>query len=102
MAAVRHLGFVVCVRTANEGHLVVITDVQNLVGIDAVILIICMFFDFTSLASKCLSTPPSGLFGGFYPLIGEQCQRNPKKAHPCVSPRRLSHRARKSADASDL
>jgi len=24
--------------------------VQNLVGIDAVVLIICMFFDFTSLA----------------------------------------------------
>jgi len=50
MAAVRHLGFVMCVRTTHEGHLVVFIAVQNLVGIDAVVLIICMFFDFTSLA----------------------------------------------------
>ena len=50
MAAVRHLGFVICVRTTYEGHLTVFIAVQNLVGIDAVVLIICMFFDFTSLA----------------------------------------------------
>jgi len=51
MAAVdRHLGFVVCVRTTHEGHLVVFTAVQNLVAINAVVLIICMFFDFASLA----------------------------------------------------
>ena len=51
MAAVdRHLGFVVCVRTIHEGHLVVFTAVQNLVAINAVVLIICMFFDFASLA----------------------------------------------------
>ena len=42
-------GFALCVF-APEGHLVVFIDVQNLVGIDAVVLIICMFFDFTSLA----------------------------------------------------
>jgi len=30
--------------------LVVFIAVQNLVGIDAVVLIICMFFDFASLA----------------------------------------------------
>ena len=40
----------VCVRTTHEGHLVVFINVQNLVRIDAVVLIICMFFDFTSLA----------------------------------------------------
>jgi len=44
----------------NEGHLVVFITVQNLVGIDAVVLIICMFFDFTSLAS----TPSKLGFGG--------------------------------------
>jgi len=34
-----------------EGHLMVVfIAVQNLVGIDAVILIICTFLDFTSLA----------------------------------------------------
>jgi len=50
MAAVRRLGFGVCVRITHEGHLVVFMTVQNLVGIDAVVLIICTFFDYTSLA----------------------------------------------------
>ena len=51
MAAVRHLGFVMGVGgTIHEGHLVVFTTVQNLAGIDAVVLIICTFFDFASLA----------------------------------------------------
>jgi len=40
----------VCVRTTHEGHLVIFINVQNLVRIDAVVLIICMFLDFTSLA----------------------------------------------------
>jgi len=64
MAAVRHLGFVMCVWTTHEGHLVVFIIVQNLVGIDAVGLIICMFFDFSSLAGKRLFI---GVFGGFDP-----------------------------------
>jgi len=34
----------------HEGHLVFFISVQNLVGIDAVVVIMCMFFDFTSLA----------------------------------------------------
>jgi len=33
-----------------QRDLVVFITVQNLVGIDAVFLIICMFFDFASLA----------------------------------------------------
>ena len=37
-----------CVGNTHEGHLVVFTTVQNLVGIDAVVLII--YFDFASLA----------------------------------------------------
>jgi len=32
-----------CVRTTHEGHLVVFISVHNLVGIDAVVLIMCMF-----------------------------------------------------------
>ena len=40
----------VCVRTTHEGYFVVFIAVQNLVGIDTVVSIICMFFDFTSLA----------------------------------------------------
>jgi len=47
-----------CVWTAHEGHLVVFITVQNLVGIDAVVLMICMFFYFTSLVGKRLFTPP--------------------------------------------
>ena len=38
------------VVTTHEGHLVVFTTVQNLVGIDTIVLIICTFFDFASLA----------------------------------------------------
>ena len=39
-----------CVGTSHVGHLVVFMPVQNLVGINAVVLIICSFFDFASLA----------------------------------------------------
>ena len=39
-----------CAGTTHEGHLVVFITVQNLVGIHAVVLIICTFFDFVSLA----------------------------------------------------
>ena len=46
----------VCVRTTHEGHWVVFIAVQNLVGIDAAVLIICMFFNFKSLALKRLFT----------------------------------------------
>jgi len=39
------------VGTTHVGHLVVFITVQNLVGIDTVVLIIlCMFFDFTNLS----------------------------------------------------
>jgi len=67
MAAVLDL-LCVCVRTTHKGHLVVFITVQNLVGIDAVVLIIGMFFDFTSLAVKRLFTPPKLSFlGDFIP-----------------------------------
>jgi len=39
-----------CVGTTHGGHLVVFIAVQNLVGIGAVVLIMCTFFDFASLA----------------------------------------------------
>jgi len=38
------------VQTTHEGPLVVFIAVQNLVGISPVVLIMCMFFDFASLA----------------------------------------------------
>jgi len=34
-----------------------------------------------------------GVCGGFHLQNGEQHQRNTQKAHPCASPRRLSHQA---------
>ena len=52
----------------HEGHFVVSIDVQNLVGIGTVVLIICMFFDFASLALKRLFTPPKlGFLGNLTP-----------------------------------
>jgi len=41
-----------CLGNTHEGHLVVFITVQNLVVIDAVVLKICTFFDFASLAWK--------------------------------------------------
>ena len=42
------------------------------------------------------------IFFGFDPVNGGQCEKFPKKAHPCASPRRLSHHVWKSVDVSDL
>jgi len=53
MAAVRHLGFFVCVWTAHEEHLVVLIVVQNLVG--CVVYEICEFV---------LEVPLHAPFGG--------------------------------------
>ena len=61
-----------CVGTTLEGHLVVFITVQNLVEIDAVVLIICTFFDFASLAWKRLFTPQNSFFRG---KIGEGVRR---------------------------
>jgi len=52
------------VGTTHEGHSVVFITVQNLVGIDAVVLIICTFFDFASSAWKRLFTPQNCFFRG--------------------------------------
>jgi len=68
-------------RTTHERHLVVFITAQNLVRFDSVALIICMFFDFASLAWKRLVTPPKLGFLGSWPLNGQQYQQNPQKAH---------------------
>jgi len=70
-----------CVGTTHEGHLVVFITVQNLVGIDAVVLIKCTFFDFASLAWKRLFTPQKLGVLGFWPLNGEQCEKKSPKRH---------------------
>jgi len=89
-----------CVRTTYEGHLVVFT-VQNLVGIDAAVLIICIFFDFANFAWKRLFTPQNCFLGDLTHKWGA-ISTKPQKAHPCASLRRLSHHARKSIDRYDL
>ena len=53
----------------------VFITVQNLVGIDAVVLIICAFFDFASLVIRA---PKLSVFRVFDPLNGEQCEKFPK------------------------
>jgi len=56
-----------CVGTTHERHLVVFITVQNLVGIAAVVLKICTFFYFETLAWKRLFTPQNWGFLGFWP-----------------------------------
>jgi len=94
MAAVRHLGFVMRVLgPPTKAFDDLYHCEQNMVAIDGVVLIICMFFDFANLAGNAYSRLPF-VWGGFdHPINGEPYQRNPKRAHPCVSPRRLSHHA---------
>jgi len=45
--------------------------------------------------------PKIGNVGVLTPKRGA-ISTKPKEAHPCASPRRLSHHARKSVDESDL
>ena len=70
----------------------VFITVQNLVGIDAVVLM--HVFRFREFGLKTpIHAPKLRVFGVFGPLNGEQCEKFPKKAHPCASPCRLSHHA---------
>jgi len=79
MAVIRHLEFVLCVRITHKGPLVVFIVVQNLVGIDAVVLIICMFFISHIWLENAYLRPKIGVFGGFDRLNEEHYQRDPKR-----------------------
>ena len=68
-----------CVGTTHKGHLVVCITVQNLVGIYVVVLIICTFFDFASLAWKRLFMPQNIFSGGLTPVNEELCEKIPKR-----------------------
>ena len=68
-----------CVGTTHEWHLVVFITVQNVVGINAVVLIICTFFDFASLAWKRLFTPQNCFYLEVDFLNGGQCEKSPKR-----------------------
>jgi len=80
-----------CVWTTQEGHLVVFITMQNLAGIDEIALIIYMCFDFASLAWKRLLMPPKWGVLGILSIKWRAISTKPKTAHPCASPRCLSH-----------
>jgi len=65
-------------------------------------LIICMFFDFASLAWKRLFTPPKLFFGGIWLTKWEQYQQNSQKAHPWAQRRHMRYRSSKSVHRCDL
>ena len=67
-----------CVGTTHKGHLVIFITVQNLVEIDAVVLIICTFIDLTSLAWKLVFTSQNW---GFWPLKWAAIWRKPQERH---------------------
>jgi len=70
-----------CVGTTHEGHLVVFTTVQNLVGIDAVVLIICTFFYIVRQfgLKTLIHAPKLGVLRGFWsPKCGAMWTSHPK------------------------
>jgi len=72
--------WIYCVRilTTHKEHLVISIIVQNLVEIDAVVLIIYMFLFLEFGLKMPIHAPPHFLWGGFDPVNGESYQRNPK------------------------
>jgi len=58
----------ICVRAALEGHVVVFIAFRNLVGIDAVVLTICMFFSISRVwLENAYSRPKNRFFLEFIP-----------------------------------
>jgi len=53
-----------CFQTTHEGHLVVFITVQNLVGIDAVVSVTCMFFISRVWLENAYSRPQNWHFWG--------------------------------------
>jgi len=84
MAAIRHLGFVACVLgPPTKGIWWSLSLCTNFVGIDGVVLIICMSFDFTSLAWKRLfTTPKLGFWCGILPPKWGAMSTKPKRHIP--------------------
>jgi len=73
-------------------YLVVFLNVQNFVGIDAVVSIICKCSYLASLAWKCLFTPQKWRFWGLYPLNWKQPYCDPKRAPPRAETRHTTYR----------
>ena len=56
-----------CVGTTHEGHLAVFITLQNLVEIDAVVLIMCTFFDSLVWLDNAYARPQNWDGGGLTP-----------------------------------
>ena len=91
-AAVRHLGFVVCVRTIHEGHFGGLHRCAKF-GWNR-----CSSFDnmhvfrFHEFGLKTpIHAPKMGFFGGFDPLNEGLSHRDPQKALMVAETRRMSH-----------
>jgi len=76
--------------------------VQNFLGINALVLIICMFVDITSLAWKRLFSARKLGFSGTFPPNYVTHHPDPKKDYPWAEPRHLSHKACTSAARFEL
>ena len=106
MAAVRHLALEFCHSGSPKKSTTyaVWLVCETLVSIRSSPLEILRFYDFASLAGKCLPRPLLGFFwgGGFEPLKIVGRHHNPQKAHSWVRTRYLSHKRLKSVQGCDL
>ena len=84
------------VWTTHDEYLMVFITVQNVVGINAVVVIICQCSHLTSLTPKCIFTPSNWVFWGFYPLSGEQSQHDPQMASSCAEVHHTMYRPLRS------
>jgi len=63
---------------------------------------ILWFYNFASLAGKCLTTPPFWIFLGVWTHWNCGSSFKPPKAHPWVTTRHLSHKWLKSVQGVDM
>jgi len=88
--------------TTHEVNYAVRLVCENLVSIRSSPSEILWFYDFASLAEKCLTTPPFWVYWGFESLNIVDCHHNPQKAHPWVRTRHLSDKRLKSVQGCAL
>jgi len=88
--------------TTHKVNYVVRLPRQNMVSIRYSSPVILRFYNFASLAEKCLTTAPFWGFLKFEPLNIVGSHRNLQKAHPWVTTRHLSHKWLKSVQGFEL
>ena len=90
MSAILNMNFVILDHPRSQlwGSI----TLSNLVPITTSPPEILRFYNFASLAGKCLTTPPFWFFGGFEPLKIVGRHPNTQKARPWVTTRHLCHK----------